>query len=320
MNTLKFYPKKLREAYIRDIRNSNIKSTPEKFVNNVFLFSIIFTVIASTIFFLLNIQMYFSILAFLSVHVFVFFKISLSANARIKKMETVFPEVISLMASNLKSGMTIDKAFMTSARPEFAPLDEEILKTGKDISTGQDIIYALKKMSDRIKSEKIARVVMLIISGLKAGGNISDLLEQTAGNMKSKEILEKKSRSTILMYVIFIFFAVSVGAPVLFALSSVLVEIVIALTAKIPDVASTQMDLPFTFNEINISLNFVIYFSIFFIIVSDFVSSMVLGLVRKGNSKEGLKYFLPLLGISLTLFFVVRSFLAKVLMEAIINI
>ena len=64
-------------------------------------------------------------------------------------------------------------------------------------------------MSKRIDSEKISRVITLIISGIKAGGNISDLLEQTSKNMKEKEIIEKKAASTILMYVIFIFFALS---------------------------------------------------------------------------------------------------------------
>ena len=74
-------------------------------------------------------------------------------------------------------------------------------------------------MSDRIDSEKISKVITLIISGLKAGGNISDLLEQTSKNMKEKEIIEKKAASSILMYVIFIFFAVGIGAPLLFGLS-----------------------------------------------------------------------------------------------------
>lgn len=49
-------------------------------------------------------------------------------------------------------------------------------------------------MSERIDSEKISRVITLITSGLKAGGNISDLLEQTSRNMKEKEIIEKKKQ------------------------------------------------------------------------------------------------------------------------------
>jgi type II secretory pathway component PulF len=172
-------------------------------------------------------------------------------------------------------------------------------------------------MSQRIDSEKISKVLLLIISGLKAGGNISDLLEETSRNMKEKEIIEKKASSSILMYVIFIFFAVGVGAPILFGLGSVLAEIIINLAARMPDLSATQMDLPFTFNQIAISKNFIVYFAVTFIIVSDLISCLIIGLVNKGNSKSGLKLFIPLLVLSLTIFTVVKTFLSKVLLNAI---
>jgi len=316
MNTLMFYPKKIREQYIKNIRNSGVETPPTKYHNSLFIFALIFTTVVSTLFFIFNINMIFSFLAFIFIMIFLYFKVSLQASSRIKKMEEVFPDVISLMASNLRAGITIDRAFLLAAKPEFSPLDKEILKTGKDITTGQDIVFALKKMSERIESEKISKVVLLIISGLRAGGNVSDLLEQTASNMKKKEVLEKKSRSTILMYVIFILFAVGAGAPMLFGLSSILVEIVMGMTSNLPDMAATnQMSLPLSFTEINISSNFVLWFSIIFITVTDFISSLVVGLVRKGESKEGLKYFLPLITASLGIFFFVRVILGNTLVN-----
>ena len=161
------------------------------------------------------------------------------------------------------------------------------------------------------------KIITLIISGLRAGGNISDLLDQTSRNIKEKEVIEKKSRSVILMYVIFIFFAVGVGAPVLFGLSSVLVEIVTGLTSKLPDVSGVSTNMPFSFTEVSISLNFIIYFSLLFIAITDFISCLVIGLVNKGQGKEGLKLFLPLLAISFVLFFLVRTLLSGILKNAI---
>lgn len=313
MNTLQFYPAKIKKQYIKNIRNAGIESPPNKYHNSLFIFALVFTAIVSTAFYFFGVSMVFAPVIFVALMILLYFKVGLQASARIKKMEEVFPDVISLMASNLRSGITIDRAFLLAAKPEFDPLDKEILKTGKDITTGQDIIFALKKMSDRIESEKITKVVLLIISGLRAGGNISDLLEQTASNMKKKEVLEKKSRSTILMYIIFIFFAVAVGAPVLFGLSSVLVEIIIDLTTKLPDTSESQVNLAISLSDISISIDFVIYFSIIFILVTDLISSLVIGLVRKGDSKEGIKYFLPLAAISVALFFVVRIFLSSTL-------
>lgn len=319
MNTLMFYPKSLRNGYIKNIKSAGIKKSPSKYHNSIFLASIIISLIVSIFFYFLKVRVYFSIAVFFFMLIFFYFNVSIKASARIKKMEDVFPDVISLMASNLRAGITIDKAFLLSARPEFYPLDQEILQTGKDITTGQDIVYALKLMSDRIESESISKIVMLIISGLSAGGNISDLLEETSRNMKEREVLEKKARSTILMYVIFIIFAVGVGAPVLFGLSSILVEVIMELTSRLPDVGVVNTDLPFSFNKISISLNFIIYFVMAFLLVSDLVTCLVVGLVRKGDSKSGLRYFIPLTLFSIALFFIVRIVLGKVLLTTIIG-
>ena len=313
MNTLKFFPRKVRDLYILNIRNAGIERPPAEYSNFLFLIAIIVTVLFSAIFLLFKVTLLWSIVVFVLVNLFSYFRLSLKAANRIKKMEDVFPDVISLMASNLRSGITIEKAFLMAARPEFDPLDKEIMKTGKEITTGQNIIQALYTMSKRIDSEKIEKVIMLIISGLKAGGNISDLLDQTSRNMKEKEVIEKKTRSTILMYVIFIFFAVGAGAPVLFGLSSVLVGVVIKLTSNIPDLGAQASSLPFSFTQVSLSPNFVLYFSLFFMIITDFISCLVIGLVNKGDGKSGLKFFIPLVVVSIGLFLLIRVVLSGVL-------
>lgn len=317
MNTLRIYPAKLRKIYEKNIKNTGIKEYPERYHNKIFIITIIITLLSSTLFYFLKISISYALIVFIFMNIFFYFKISLKASSRIKQMEKIFPDVISLMASNLRAGITIDRAFLLSARPEFKPLDQEILKTGKEIATGKDIIYALQKMDKRIDSEKISKVINLITSGLKAGGNISDLLEQTSKNMKEKEIIEKKAASSILMYTIFIFFAIGVGAPVLFGLSSILVEIIITLTSRLPDMGSSQMSIPFTFSEIAISVNFVIYFSVIFLITTDLISGLVIGLVNKGKGKEGLRFFIPLVVLSLSIFFLVRLLLSNILLKAV---
>src|SRR3989344_238106 len=90
--------------------------------------------------------------------------------ADIKRMEEVFPDFISLMASNLRAGMTVDRALLLSSRKEFAPLDKEIIILGKDIVTGKEISQALLETANRIKSEKITKTIRLIISGIVSGG------------------------------------------------------------------------------------------------------------------------------------------------------
>ncbi len=234
----------------------------------------------------------------------------ISTSLKIKKMEEVFPDFIELMASNLRAGMTIDKALLYSSRKEFSPLDEEIINLGKEIITGKEISAALISMAKRTKSEKIFKTISVINSGIRSGGNLAVILDETAINMRQRGFIEKRAASNVLMYLIFIFVAVAAGAPSLFALSSVLVEILTSILSDIPPLdASITSSLPITFTSINISVNFVIYFSVIFLIAIGTLASLLLGLVYKGEEKAGLKYILPLILSSISVFFLVRIFL-----------
>ena len=113
-----------------------------------------------------------------------------------------------------------------------------------------------------------------------------------------------------------VFVAVGIGAPALFALSSVLVEIIIGLASKVPDISGISTELPFVFNEISISSTFIIYFAVIFIITTDLISSLVIGTVNKGEEKAGLRYFIPLCIVSLAVFFILRIVLTKFLIQA----
>jgi len=251
--------------------------------------------------------------AFLLFMIYCYLSKKLKDSARIKKMENVFPDFLQLVASNLRAGMTVSKAMLLSSREEFAPLDSEIMRVGKDITTGKDIETALLDMSKRIGSEKISKTVYLIISGIKSGGDMATLLEETAVNIKEREFIEKKSASSVLMYVIFIFFTVAIGAPALFSLSSVLVEILSKLLSNIPAVTTASVNIPFTLSKINVSVDFIKYYCIVFILVIDVLASLVLGLVSKGEEKEGLKYLIPLIILGLSVFFIMRVVLLNFL-------
>jgi archaeal flagellar protein FlaJ len=225
---------------------------------------------------------------------------------QIKKMESAFPDFLQLVASNLRAGITIDRALVISSRKEFAPLDAEINQLGRDLVTGKQIGLAMKEMSQRIKSEKLTKTINLIITGMKSGGDISTLLEETATNMREREFVEKRAASNVLMYVILIFFGASVGAPALFGLSTVLVGVLKKILGNIPPTPSTGATLPFAMTNINISVTFITYFAIVFLIAINILASLVIGLVQKGDEKEGVRFILPMVLISITVFLVIR--------------
>ena len=82
-------------------------------------------------------------------------KNKLAESRKIRIMETVFPDFLQLISSNLKAGIAIDKAIVISSRKEFSPLDEQISQFGRDIATGKPVEISMKEMSTRINSEKM---------------------------------------------------------------------------------------------------------------------------------------------------------------------
>ena len=254
-------------------------------------------------------------LAFFSgilITLFIFYaKKKLAEASKLSKIEEVFPDFLQMVSSNLRAGMTVEKSMLLSARKEFDPLDKEVIQLGKDIVTGKELTKSLEEMGERINSEKIRKTISLLVSGIKSGGNLSLLLKQTADNMREKAFLEKKTTSNILMYIIFIFFAVAIGAPVLFALSTIMVEMMSDIFSGMPEFdAMSVANLPFNITTINISNQFLVWFSVVFILMIDIMASFVLGIVSKGKEQQGFKFMIPLISISLTIFFSIRFFLS----------
>lgn len=231
---------------------------------------------------------------------------SLQKRARVRKMELVFPDFLELVSSNLRAGMTVDKALLLGARKEFAPLDEVIIMLGKDLVTGKKIDQALLEMSERTGSERIQKIITLINSGIRSGGNIAILLEQTATNMRERYFVEKRAASNVLMYVIFIFVAVTIGAPALFGLSNVLVDVLTKLLQNIPSSDSLPANIPFTLTTIALPSSFITIYAIAFIILMSVIGSLVIGLVNKGEEKEGVRYIIPMCAIGITIFLAVK--------------
>jgi len=110
------------------------------------------------------------------------------------------------------------------------------------------------------------------------------------------------------MYIIFIFAAIGVGAPMLFGLSSFLVEVLTKNMANIDlgQTSSVASSMPISFSKVSISSSFVMTYAITSLCASSVLGSFILGLIGKGKESRGIRYIPILLCLSLTVFFVAR--------------
>jgi len=304
-----FYPTNLRKAYTRILQYANIKVHPNIFIGFVLFFG--FGLALAISFYLATFLKFPLILTFIGLFLFfqvaVYMYVVIQVDAKARFVENILPDVLQLMSSNLRAGLTTDRALLLSSRPEFGPFQDEINLVGKEITMGKTVKDAFLNMPKRIRSDKLTKTITLIVSGLESGGELASLLEQTAENLRKQKFVEEKIKSSIMMYLIFIFAAIGIGAPLLFGLSSFLVEVLTTNLAAVDIPESTVSgSMPLTFTSVSISSGFVISYAITSIITTSVLGSLILGLIGKGKEMRGVRYIPLLIGLSLSIFFLVR--------------
>ena len=315
-------PRKIRETFKILIKQTDVKTDSDAVLGFVLIFglglSVFFSFITAPV---LKINLIVLLLIiFIAFLISVYMILLVKSNKKSKEIEFVLPDALQLMSGNLRAGMTTDRALLLSSREEFGALKTEIDTIGKEITSGKELEYSLINLTKRIRSTRLEKAMYLIVSGLKAGGELADLLDQTAENLRNERVIDEKVRSNILLYVIFIFVAVGIGAPVLFGLSSYLVEIMTVNLASI-EIPESQLSasLPLAITKVSISVDFVVRFAVISLIMNSIMGAFIIGLIAKGSAREGFKYVPLLLLCSLTVFFTSR-FLIKNMLSTVFGL
>jgi pilus assembly protein TadC len=295
------YEKKIEELLVF----SGSKKTSQGFVNSSLVTSLLVGA-AAAFFFRENMILAF-IAGFITIFVLMHGLLILAVDRRSKFIENILPDALQLMAANIKSGFIPSRAMLLSARNEFGPLSDAIKKSGKEMMTGKSIQESLDGIPKRIRSESLKTTIGLIIRGIKSGGQLVSLFEETALDMRRKESIKKEVKANILMYGMFIGFAGAAGAPVLYALSGFLVTTIGQLGAmtSIPQDVATQLPV-IGFGGLNISPDFLFLFSIAAILITTFFGGLIMGIIDTGSEKAGIKYIPILTVIALIVFFIAR--------------
>lgn len=230
-------------------------------------------------------------------------------------IEDVLPDFLQLTASNIKAGMTIDRALWYAVRPRFGVLAKEVEIVAKETMKGEDLKEALQKFADKYESLLLKRSISLLIEGIESGGEIGTLLNKIAVNIQENKITRKEMAANITTYVIFISFATIGAAPVLFALSGVLIKVITSLGGSLGGVTGGAASAGFaiSFSGSGIAYEDFRIFAIVCLIITSFFSAMIIATIRKGSAKEGYKYIPVFIIITVTLFFIADLILGKAL-------
>ena len=236
----------------------------------------------------------------------VYFGMVLLNERKGKYVDMVLPDMLDLLAINLRGGVSISEAMLQSNRVEFGPLSKEIEIIGNKVAYGTDFETALYDMSKRIKSDGLKRAVELIVFAMNSGSNLSELASSMADNLRQQEIVTSEIKKNVSFYVYFIIMAVAMIAPLLYSMSSVLVGVI---ERVISGIEVTNMPGMFggSINQEGISEKFVFIFGLLAMITTQIMAGLTIGLITEGKKREGLKYIPFMLIVSLVIFFAART-------------
>jgi len=147
------------------------------------------------------------------------------------------------------------------------------------------------------------------------GGEVAEILEETSQDAREVSMHKKDIAATLLVYIIFLVFASTIGAPFLFSVATTLISVLTMAFAYMPagGIEAGAGGMPMSFmatpSSPSISTEEFFWFSMALIFITSLISALLLGIIRAGSKTQGIKYFPFMLILSLVVYFVVASFL-----------
>jgi len=244
--------------------------------------------------------------------------LSVLADRRKSEIERTLPDALLLVSTNLKSGSSINRAFLASARDEFGPLQEELNKTAIEISGGVPVEEALDNMRYRVNSPLFQDTLKILTNAIAAGGNTAELLESSAEDIRSSLELRDEVRSSVRMYTVFIFIAGVLAAPALFAITTYMAETTTDMWSNVDidsgsSVAGAGGSGGMSFQQPDINTEFLTQFSIMALAISNFFSSLIISQISNGNLRGGAKLIPFTVIISVGLYLAIKTAITGVM-------
>lgn len=325
------FPKRLIKKYEQMLIYADMEDVdPRVYVGFSFTFPMIMGIMAFFIAQFLGLEVLWSLICALVVTVALtvlfYLNLILQADSRARNIEQILPEALQLVSANVRAGMTVDRALWLTARPEFGAFEKELRRMAAQTLGGKPLQDALGDSGKRVKSRIFQRALILIVQGIQLGGKLADLLTEIAKDIRQTQALRREINAATTMYMIFIIFASVLAAPMLFAVSTFYVETTTELWAGQvggglgdvgQDIGLNVFELSGT--EMIITPEEVRFFALASIIITTFFSALILGLIREGHAKRGVK-FIPLFMLTALSVYFIGYWVIRSLFGAVIGI
>lgn len=221
---------------------------------------------------------------------------------RTRALEARFPDFIRDLAASRKAGLTLESSVYIAARGEYGALSPDIQKMADQLSWNVPFEEALERFCERVRTPLIERAVSLIIEAGRSGGNVTDVLEAAAADVRELKHMQNERKLTMGLYtgIVYIAFFVFLGvAAVLYG--TFIPEIITASQAAQGKAAVGG----FSFTQISVGDFRTFYFTA--AIVQACGNGFIAGMMEAGDVRGGMKHAFAMLAIAILVFVVALS-------------
>jgi flagellar protein FlaJ len=225
------------------------------------------------------------------------------------QIEKVLPDMLMLMAANLRAGMIPENSFLASIKPEFGKLNVLLGHAAIEVQGGKDFRDALIEMSNLTNSRFFRDTMRIIGEGLRSGAELHLILENLAQNILQNETIRNDMKAQVRSYALFIFLAATIAAPLLYGVASFLIGIldnIGSLSSSTASVPSSATGLFSSFSLPYIPPSLVILISTINVVITTSSSAILNGILNTGNPKDGFRFVPLFVIIGVGIFFAVR--------------
>lgn len=222
-------------------------------------------------------------------------------------MEKVLPEFFRLVATNYRSGLSLEQALIKSNRPRFGVLSKEIAVISKTAKVKGDLALALEVFGKKYDSKVLQRAVNNIAMSIRSGSNISDLLEAIANNITKMRNMRAGMAANVKNYIIFIIVAAIIIAPLMFSMSYQMNSTISFVKSNIQTAQGLTQTLSFQGGILPANLDIFVFLML---ITNSIVCATVISMIRYGHYQQGLKNIPLFIAITFILYILGKNLLS----------
>ena len=311
-----FLISKKKEYLRKKIRQAGYQNIPYPQIGGLFIFSLLAT-LAIYGYFLLTIGIRYDIVGIVILTPFVLIitelvvlflmyyllKIYLEIKIfnRIQNIEQNLPLFLRSFSTNLKAGREFVDALEDSVSSDIGVLNDDLSQLIIEIRSGEMTEKVLQEYIERYDFYAVKETFEIILDAYKGGGGLSDIIERIADNLQIIQYLKKSAVASVANYIMFMTMIALFIAPILFALSYNLLDLIDKLFRRVL-AGGTSPFLPAFIGPLDIDFRDFEVFSRWAIGIIAGSAGAIIGIIKKGNLKGSAMKILTFVVISILVY------------------